>query len=166
MAGYPDFQRLAVTLPSKSQAFLSPTWGSVPAGWTVYKTVYAPAGTMAAIVTAYASVNQSGATSGDVSAYWSCNGSSGSLTECQLSYNGAWPLGYNNGSWVDGNGSATGSALLPLPVSPANQAYWLGGGTQIDDSGGFSFTVVNGLNVDLASGDVTNDIKVIVEDLP
>lgn len=166
MAGVADFQVLSVTLPKRNEALLQLTFPDLASEASYQVTVYSPAGTMSTIVTAACKVNQSGATAGQLQAFWEYPNALGSVTSATFTYAGTWPLWFNNGGWTDGSGSQTGTGLSPQPQAPANQAYWIAGTAQIDDSVGFTLTIVNALNVTVQGSDMSADIKVVVEDLP
>ena len=167
MAGYPDFQRLAVTLPAKSEAVISwtmpavasPSSVAVPSSAAVI--VYAPAQCIATVMSAYASIGQTSGTGGVIGGYWFFPNASGSLTYATCAYNNA-PMVFNNGCWQSANGT-TGLTAYP----PSNQWYWLAGGAIFDSVSGLGWQTIN----DMPGGTVqasqqTIVVKCLVEALP
>ena len=167
MAGYPDFQRLAVTLPAKSEAVISWTMPSVASPSNVASPsyadviVYAPAQCIATVMSAYASIGQTSGTGGLVGGYWYFPNASGSLTYATCAYNNA-PMVYNNGCWQSANGTA---GLTAYPAS--NQWYWVAGGATFDSGSGIGWETINdttGGTVEASQQKIV--VKCLVEDLP
>ena len=161
MAGYPDFQRFAVTLPAKSEAVIAWTMPAVAERSSAEVIVYAPAGQIATVMSAYVSIGQTSATAGTIGGYWYFPNASGSITYATCSYANA-PMSFNNGVWQSANGT-TGLTAYP----PSNHWYWLTGGTTFDSGSGLGWqTGNNTAGGTVSASQQTVVVKCLVEALP